>query len=66
MEALRILSGMSKDDLVEKIGTSTQIYNNWVRARFVPIKANRRAIAKALGVQEEEIFDDKHLFKGVS
>lgn len=59
MEALRVLSGMSRGELAEKIGTSSHIYNNWANARFTPIRTNRKAIARALGVPEEEIFGDK-------
>jgi transcriptional regulator with XRE-family HTH domain len=56
MEALRMLSGFTRNEFADRIGTGRWLYNQWANGKHYPIPINRKAICKALGVSEDLIF----------
>ncbi len=56
MSVIRMLRGLTKQQAAEKVGTSYCIYKTWESGNHYPIKLNRQAICKTLGVPEELIF----------
>lgn len=56
MRALRVLQGMTQGQLGEKLGTSDQVVRSWECKWKKPNSDNRYLIAKALGVEEYDIF----------
>lgn len=61
IKILRIVNDWEQDEAAEKCGTSKRIYWNWENGVCMPIKNNRRYIAKAFGVPEEDIFSKEEI-----
>jgi len=57
IEVLRTIKGWSQTEAAEKCNTGQKVYWGWEAGKRYPHKNNRLAIAKAFGVQEEEIFN---------
>jgi transcriptional regulator with XRE-family HTH domain len=60
---LRVLKGWSQDEAAEKCGTSKRIYWNWEKGKCYPIANNRKFIARAFGVSENELFTNSSVDK---
>lgn len=56
MESIRVLRGLSKKELADKVGTDIWLYRQWAKGKHYPITNNRKAICHALGVPEEIVF----------
>lgn len=58
MEILRIIKGWSQREAAEKCNTNQKMYWAWETGKNYPRKNSRIAIAKALGISEDEIFSE--------
>lgn len=56
LEILRAIKGWSQEKAAEEVGVKRKIYWNWENGRFIPVKRNRKRIAKVFEVPEKEIF----------
>ena len=52
---LRRASGMSQEELAEKLGVSRQAVSKWESGRSDPSTTNLIALAKLFGVEPEEL-----------
>lgn len=57
IELLRIAKGWTQKEAAEKCGAAPKAYWEWEKGNRHPRLNNRRAIAKAFGVSEKEIFN---------
>jgi len=58
LEILRIAHNWTMEQAAEKCGTSKRIYWNWENGVCIPIRNNRKFIAKAFDVPANEIFHE--------
>lgn len=56
LKLLRTLKGLSQDEAAKLIGTVYRNYQRWEYGEVIPTTSSRKKIAKALGVEIEEIF----------
>jgi DNA-binding XRE family transcriptional regulator len=56
IEVLRTMNGWNQEEAAEKCYTGQKTYWGWEKGCYYPRKNNRRAIASAFGISEEEIF----------
>lgn len=56
LQVLRAIKGWSQYVTAEKCGTTQRSVWLWEQGRAYPVKNSRAAIARAFGVEEEEIF----------
>src|SRR5688572_13968694 len=58
MRELRLLAGLSQKDFAEKVGVAQSRVSQWESATNTPLATILPAIAEALGVSMEALFDE--------
>lgn len=58
IEVLRAIKGWTQREASERCFTNQKAYWSWESGLTFPTKNSRRAISKAFGVIESDIFDD--------
>lgn len=53
---LRVMKGLSQEDIAEKCGVSTPAVSHWETDFSTPNKAHRKMLADALGVHENDLY----------
>lgn len=53
----RTLLGLSQEQAAEKIGTTQKVVWQWESGRSIPREVSRKAIARAYGVNYNELFE---------
>lgn len=64
LEILRILNDCTQKEVAERCGVDQRIYWNWENGIAIPVKRNRKVIAKVFGVSESDIFSDIYRGEG--
>lgn len=59
MEVLRTAKGWTQTEAAEKCGTNQKGYWEWEKGNRYPRLNSRRAISRAFGVSEKEIFSEQ-------
>lgn len=63
MEVLRVARGYTQTEMAEKCFTNQKTYWSWEKNQRYPRAISRQAIAKALGVKVDEIFNQSEQSK---
>lgn len=55
--ALRIMMDLNQQELADKVGTTQRVIYLWESGKSNPRNLSKKAICRALGIEEEELFD---------